>query len=198
MNDKKLTRADMVLLALYRAANNSVAKVPYEEIVLQAWKDFPDAYSLRNHPEHPDGSDIHKRLYQNLKANGLAKSLGDKFFRLTEGGAERARHLQNSAGARANRPSGSQERLSRSEEKIIRSAIKSRAFSTWLKGSHDDLVDFDARIFFQFGGGTPPEERKRRAKTSIDAFEKAIGLKVEHAAELKDLATFLSKTFLEM
>ncbi len=187
----------MVLIALYRAADNGVAKVPYEEIVLQAWKDFPDAFSLRNHPEHPDGSDIHKRLYQNLKANGLAKSLGDKFFRLTEEGASQASRLLQSPSVQQGGAASTRERLSRSEEKIVRNALKSRAFSTWLRGAQSELVDFDARIFFQFGGGTPPEERERRAKTSIRAFEKAAQLKIEHAAELKDLATFLSESFLE-
>ena len=73
---RQFTQAEKVLVALYRAANGTTAQVPYEEIVIQAWRDFPQTFSLRNHPEHPDSSDIHKRIYQTLKPKGLVIALG--------------------------------------------------------------------------------------------------------------------------
>src|SRR5438067_2194698 len=77
-----LAQHEMILLALAHAANWTTAKVPYEDLVLQAWQAFPHAFSLRNHPEHPDASDIHKRLYQSLRPAGFVVSLGNKVFRL--------------------------------------------------------------------------------------------------------------------
>ena len=48
-----LSQAKMVLLAIYRVSKSFGNRVPFEEIVLQAWKDFPEQFSLRNHPEFP-------------------------------------------------------------------------------------------------------------------------------------------------
>src|SRR5665811_1964919 len=77
-SESNLTQSDMVLVSMARAAKGTTDRIPYEEIVLQAWRDFPQAFSLRSHPEHPDASDIHKKLYQTLKPAGLVASLGNK------------------------------------------------------------------------------------------------------------------------
>lgn len=87
---------EMVLLAMCRFSNASQEPIPYAEIVLQAWRDYPETFSLRGHPEHPDASDIHKRLYGPLKAAELVESMGNKVFRLTEKGIEQARLLIDS------------------------------------------------------------------------------------------------------
>ena len=92
---RRLNQGEMVLLAMYRFSNASQEPIPYAEIVLQAWRDYPDTFSLRGHPEHPDASDIHKRLYGPLKTAELVESLGNKVFRLTEKGVEQARLLDD-------------------------------------------------------------------------------------------------------
>ena len=87
---RNANRADQVLAALYAAANGTTESVAYEEIVLSAWRLFPETFSLRNHPKHPDASDVHKPLYSTLRANGLVVPMGDKRFRLTDEGRRRA------------------------------------------------------------------------------------------------------------
>ena len=89
--------------------------MPYEDLVLQAWRDYPEAFSLRNHPEYPDASDIHKKLYQSLRSNGFVVSLGNKFFRLTEEGVANASALART-GLSDSRTIGT--RLSREHEGI--------------------------------------------------------------------------------
>lgn len=91
---KLLNQGEMVLLAMYRFSRASQEPIPYAEIVLQAWRDYPETFSLRGHPEHPDASDIHKRLYGPLKTADLVESLGNKVFRLTAKGIEQARLLE--------------------------------------------------------------------------------------------------------
>ena len=82
---RPLTQSEMLLISFYRSSGGTTSKVPYEELVLQAWRDFPQTFSLRNHPEHPDASDMHKTLYQALKPQGLVIPLGNKIFRLEVG-----------------------------------------------------------------------------------------------------------------
>ena len=49
---KAISVADKVLLAVYWWRSGGTTKrVNFEEIVLQAWNDFPADFSLLNHPE---------------------------------------------------------------------------------------------------------------------------------------------------
>jgi hypothetical protein len=184
----------MVLIALAHASNGTTVRVPYEELVLQAWRDFPQAFSLRNHPEHPDASDIHKRIYQTLRPAGLVAVLGNKVFRLTEKGISQADALINSKVAsqtHANEPL----RLARDEQAYLERALSSRAFETWKAGESEKLIDYDARIFFQFSTGTPVSERQVRVAFAIGAITKARQIGVDQADSLEALAEFLVDRF---
>ncbi len=185
-----ITQADMVLLALYQASKGSTEKVPYEEIVLLVWKQFPDSFGLRNHPEHPDSSDVHKRLYQTLVPNDYAISLGHKIFRLTEKGQARGAKL---LGIKT--PAGEGGRLSRAEELFFKHAAATRAHRVWASGNKDELVDYDARLFFQFGPTATYDHRKRRLAIAIETLEHAKSLKLKDASGLLALAKALGKRF---
>jgi hypothetical protein len=183
----------MVLLALARAAGWQTAKVPYEDLVLQAWHDFPQQFSLRNHPEHPDASDIHKRLYQSLKQAGHIVVLGNKFFRPTTDGIARARALD--AALKGLEIPHESERLSREDQRVLEHALASRAFATWSAKDSDKLIDYDARMFFQFSTGTPVDERRRRVESSLRALKKAERLHIPDAADLLALGNYLASQF---
>lgn len=190
-----LSQPQMVLLAIFRVSRGTTQKVPYEEIVLQAWKDFPSSFSLRNHPEHPDASDVHKKLYQSLKTDGLVASLGNKIFRLTEKGIEEAQRISERAVGKPKPVRIDAVRLSRSEESFIEQALKSRTFSAWKAGERDGLVDYDARVFFQFSTATPIDERRRRKSAGLEAIEKARAMGAGDSTALHELATFLADRF---
>ncbi|HUF00441.1 MAG TPA: hypothetical protein VMN99_14380, partial [Anaerolineales bacterium] len=59
--------------------------MPFEDIVLQTWQDFPQDFSLPRHAEFPDASIINKRLYS-LKTKRLIMSLRNRVYRLSEKG----------------------------------------------------------------------------------------------------------------
>jgi hypothetical protein len=192
---RKLTQPDMILVAFYRASGGTTTKVPYEELVLQAWRDFPQEFSLRNHPEHPDASDIHKKLYYGpLKSEGLVVPLGGKVFRLTDKGLQRARSLATSIG-NGPAPKGERGKLARDQESFINHAVRSRVFEAWRAGERDGLVDYDARLFFQFSTGTSPKERKRKAQFARETIERAAAIGVPEAAELRALMKYLLGRF---
>jgi hypothetical protein len=193
---RKLTQSDMVLIALFRASKGTTNKVAYEELVLQAWRDFPEQFSLRNYPKYPDGSDIHKKLYNGpLKTESLVLSLGDKHFRLTAKGLEEAKKVVEALDNVSPRRLDDNSRLSRDAEKFIKHGLQSRALTDWQAGKSEKLVDYDARMFFQFSTGTTIEERKRKAKDAKEAIEKAILIGVEGAKDLKAVANFLTEKF---
>lgn len=189
-----LTQGDMVLISLARAAKGTTRSVPYEELVLQAWRDFPESFSLRNHPEHPDASDIHKRIYQTLKPMGLVIALGNKIFRMTEKGVAQANDLLVTFGNQAS-PTGKSSRLARDEQTFVERALASRVFATWQAGELDKLIDYDARMFFQFSTGTSVPERQIRVKFALSSIRKAKKIDVKQSDELMLLAEHLTTTF---
>lgn len=197
---RALTQAQMVLLAMYRASGGSTTKVAYEELVLQAWRDYPEVFSLRNHPEHPDASDIHKRLYQTLKSDSLAVSLGNKFFRLTEKGLQTARNLISSPSTPVKQEilNKCSVRLSREEEAFIRHALNSRAYIAWTHGEAHQLVDYDARLFFRFSVSTSVNARTRLVRFARDAIDKAKQIGIEGADVLDAISEFLTSEFSEL
>ena len=189
----RLFHVDMVLLALARAAGWQTTPVPYEDLVLRAWQDFPQQFSLRNHPEHPDASDIHKLLYQSLKQAGYVVVLGDKFFRPTSDGLERARVIE--AALQGHQIPQEAERLGRDETRVLEHALASRAFATWSTEESDKLIDYDARMFFQFSTGTPVDERRRRVDACLRALTKAKRLGIPQSEDLLALAKHLASRF---
>lgn len=192
----KLTQAEMVLIAFYRASKGTTNKVPYEELVLQAWRDFPEQFSLRNYPDYPDGSDIHKKLYNGpLKTDSLVLSLGDKCFRLTSKGLEEAKRVVDSLKNVSAGTVEDKSRLGRDAEKFIKHGLQSRALADWRADKRSQMVDYDARMFFQFSTGTTIEERKRKVKDAKEAIEKARSIGVEGSDSLKEVADFLTEKF---
>lgn len=196
MTELTLSRPDMILIAFYRVSKGSTARIPYEELVLQAWRDFPEAFSLRNHPEHPDASDIHKRIYGTLKRAGYVVSLRNKMFRLTDKGIAAAEKLISDL----ERPTETSQpesklRLRRDEQRFVEHAMKTDAFRVWLNGDKDRLVDYDARLFFQFSTGTALDERKNKVRFALDALEEAAKIGVPSSNQLLEFARYLSEAF---
>lgn len=191
-----LKQQDMILVSFYHVSGGTTNKVPYEELVIQLWKDFPENFSLRNHREFPDASDVHKKLYNGpLKDEGLVTSLGNKVFRLTDKGIAQAAKVIASLKATPSMPSHDKSRLSREEGNFIKHAQGSRAFTTWKAGEQGKLVDYDARVFFQFSTGTKVEDRKLKVNFAREAIQRASDIGVEGADDLAALADFLVDNF---
>lgn len=193
---RPLSQVDMVLVALGRVAGGTIAKIPYEELVLQAWRDFPEAFSLRNHPEHPDASDIHKKLYDSLKRQGLVLPLGNKMFRLTDKGVEHARRLDDALqGPSRSDDRAPKTRLSREKKNFLEHAVGTAAFKTWCTGEAEKLIAYDARTFFQFSTGTPVKDRRLRVQFAKESIAAGRELGVSTAVELERLSDYLAETF---
>jgi hypothetical protein len=193
-----ISQAKMVLLAIYRVSKLMGNRIPFEELVLQAWRDFPDQFSLRNHPEYPDSYRIYNRIYTTLITERLIVSLRKQVYRLSDKGKELARELdiryQNNGAEEAVLST----RFTRDEEEFLQSAVRSRAFSSWKKNKGKDLIDYDARVFFQFSTGTPVRERKRKVENARDAIEKAMVLGINDATPLHEMFKYLTNKFPEL
>ncbi|SRR5581483_853344 len=188
-----ISQAKMVLLAIYRVSQMVGNRIPFEDLVVQAWKDYPDQFSLRNHPEHPDSYRVYNRIYTTLITERWLVSLRKQVYRLTDKGIEIARELESRSSVKEEKIKINN--LTRDEEEFFNHAIKSRALATWKQNKKVDLIDYDARLFFQFSTGTPIRERKRKLENAQDAIQKALALELPEAVNLNDLFQFFIKKF---
>jgi hypothetical protein len=191
----KLSHADKILVSFYKTSKGTTERVPFENIVLQAWKDFQSDFSLPNHPEHPDSYVIAKRIYSDLITNRLIVSLKNKTYRLSDKGLQEAKKIVDSTSSKRKDNNNPEIQLNREERQFMDNAIKSKTLSIWKKGKKNELIDYDVRVFFQFSTGTPYKERNRKVETAKDALNKATRLNLPESNEISELFDFLIKNF---
>lgn len=194
-DDEDISQAKMVLLSIYRASKSLGNRIPFEDLVIQAWQDFPDYFSLRNHPEHPDSYRVYNRIYTTLITERWLVSLRKQVYRLTERGLELAIELESRKTSKDQEPISKAIKFTRDEEEFLQHAIKSRALITWKQNKKESLIDYDARTFFQFSTGTPIRERKRKMENAQDAIKKALKINLPDAVLLNELCLYLIKRF---
>jgi len=195
---KKLSQTEMILVSLYGVAGGTIEKIPEEEIVIEAWKKFPHSFSLRNHPEYPEGSAVSKRMADKLKPQGLVIGLGDNIFRLTDKGIKKAKNILSALENAPNLEKTAYRHLSREEENFINHVLKTQAFSAWKKKQRETLIDYDAKLFFKFSTGTKIDERTYKVNFAQETIQKAIDIGISQAIELKQLSVFLINNFKEL
>ncbi|MBV6393024.1 MAG: hypothetical protein KPEEDBHJ_02254 [Anaerolineales bacterium] len=190
-----ISQAKMVLLAIYRVSQMVGNRIPFEDLVIQVWKDYPEQFSLRNHPEHPDSYRVYNRIYTTLITERWLVSLRKQVYRLTDKGIDIARELESRSSVKDKEGMIKPNSLTRDEEEFFNHAVRSRALAAWKQNKKADLIDYDARLFFQFSTGTPVRERKRKLENARDAIEKAVALGLPEATALNDLFQFFTKKF---
>lgn len=147
-----MRRWEKVLVALYGLSDNNGKAISYEDLVVAAFKAYPDDFALRGYPQYPDASDIHKPVYQVLKPRGLVR-ISNKTFHLTESGRRAAEKLTIPTGM-----SSPGIRLTRKQTQAIDRYMRSAAVSLVSKGEQNELIDVDCQRFYGFAAWTKPRE----------------------------------------
>src|SRR6266487_4209353 len=120
-----LSKPQKILAVMYGLCQGDATALQYEDIVVAAFKRYPEDFQLRGYPEYPDSSDVHKPLYE-MKQQGLLRS-ANKTFELTARGLEVASRLVHSE--RENK-----DRLTKFEEAEINRLVGSAAFRLFQDG----------------------------------------------------------------
>lgn len=165
-------RHQMILLAMYEAADGTTKLSAYEDIVVRAWKLFPQEFGLRGYvDQYPDASDLHKPLYGPLKRDGYVR-VQNKKFGLTEQGlaiAERLRHPDEQAEG----PPG---RVRRDQRIEIERLSKKPAIKLVQEEQADELLDTDLYDFYGVTVRTKPADFVGRIATVDRAIDAAVAV----------------------
>lgn len=156
-----IPRPEKILVAMLKLSNGTMKPLEYEDIVVAAWKLFPEDFGLRKFVhEYPDASDIHKPLYGPLKNRGFVLS-GNKKFKLTEKGVTYATELDKvrqgiSSMDGINGTSNKADRLSRDKENELKRICETDAFRFFATGQSEKILDTD---FYAYLGATVRTEK---------------------------------------
>jgi len=157
-------RQQMILLAMYKVADGTTRLCAYEDIVVQAWKLFPQEFGLRGYADkYPDSSDLHKPLYGPLKRDGFVR-VQNKKFGLTESGIAAAQRLRQPG--ESERPDLG--RVRRDQRLEIDRLAKKASVALLEQGMADELVDTDLYDFYGVTVRTKPADFAGRI-TTVDA-----------------------------
>lgn len=157
-------RHQMILLTIYKVAGGTTSLCVYEDLVVEAWKLFPQEFGLRGYvDQYPDSSDLHKPLYGPLKRDGYVR-VQKKKFGLTESGLAAAEHLRQ--------PDQDEQpelgRVRRDQRIEIERLIKKPSVALIEEGRASELVDTDLYDFYGVTVRTKPADFAGRV-TTVDA-----------------------------
>lgn len=155
MEEIKLSRAQKILVALYKLSGGTKKQVRFEDIAVKVYKLFRADFQLKGYPQYPDTGDIvHKPLYSDLKKNGFVLS-GDKYFSLTSKGIEYGKKLLKYSGkdqeVMQNTTTEKFVKLTTTQQKEIERIRESAAFNLFSTGKKEEIIDID---FYSYLGVT--------------------------------------------
>jgi hypothetical protein len=137
-----LSKPQKLLAVMFDLCKGEPTALQYEDIVVAAFKSYPEDFQLRGYPQYPDSSDVHKPLYE-MKQQGLLRS-ANKTFELTARGLELAAKLEHSE-------TENKDRFTKLEESEINRIVSSAAFGLFREGRKDSILDTD---FYEYLGVT--------------------------------------------
>jgi hypothetical protein len=159
MSNHLLSRGEKILIVMYRLGSYLKKNLKFEDIVVGAFKSYPEDFHLRGYPEYPDSGDaIHKPLYD-FRKKGLVE-VGSKVFRLTDRGIAFAKQLSGD-----NQYSASVARLSRYAEKEALRVEASEGFNLFKRGETESINDSDFYAYLAVTPRTPRNDFLGRLET---------------------------------
>jgi len=145
MEINRLTIADKVLSAAFQLELKGKRPFPIEDLVVSAWQMFPDAFSLAGH-KLPDSNRVFAEVMGSkpLRQQGLIVKVGQKMYRLSEAGLERARRISNRTNGRADAKMA----LARPTIDRLRKVLSTRAVEKCRDGKLEDISFYEACAFW--------------------------------------------------
>ena len=169
----KLSRAEKILLVLYELSRGKRRGIRYEDIVVAAFKKYPQDFQLRGYPQYPDSSDlIHKPLYD-FRKKGFIEA-NNKVFTLTQRGLSVATKIREMTTGRNIISSG---KLSRYAEEETARITTLDGFRLFLNGEETKITDTDFYNYLGVTARTPRNDFLGRLRTITDAVKELESIK---------------------
>lgn len=138
----ELTVADKLLIA---AAGLGESSFTAEDLVIAAWRGFPETFGIRGHlgsdnkPLYPDSNRVFAEIMgtKPVRKRGWIEKVGNKRYRLSEAGRQRVDQVSGRTSIRKTS-------LSRETVDAVRRLLASRAVTKYREGRADEITFLDA------------------------------------------------------
>lgn len=143
---------EKLLLAAYEVENRGRSPLSAEDLVVAAWRKFPDTFGLSGFTDeggnlsYPDSNRVFAEIMGSkpIRKRGLLIKVGNKMYQLTEAGRHLARRLSSDPVEAGVEKAG----LGRGISQQLRNLLNSRAVAKVRSRQIDDLTFYDACAFW--------------------------------------------------
>jgi len=144
INPEDLPRWQKILLVLGELSRMTTTSSKFEDIVVTAFKKFPQTFHLKGYVKYPDSGDlVHKPLYD-MRPRGLLTA-NQKTFSLTNKGLTAIEELKKMISGKGK----THFKPSRDITKVIDRILSSEGLLLYRKGEKDKILDTD--LFYYLG-----------------------------------------------
>lgn len=178
-----LSRADKLLAVMYEMSQES-RNLKFEDIVVNAFRKFPEDFHLRGYDEYPDSGDlVHKPLYDFRKKGYLEAN--NKVFAFTDRGLNYVKQVSEAMSGKSVK---STTRLSRFANKEIERIKSSEGFRLYLSGDIGKINDTDFYAYLGITARTSKNDFLGRLSTVNAAVEELSNAKDKEKDERQLIA----------
>lgn len=174
MMRSKLSQTDLLLISIFQLSDGKTRQLRFEDIVVNAFKTFPDVFQLTGYPEYPNSNIVEKHIYVTLKPQGYVR-VENRTLELTEFGLERAESFSNLSGARTHSKQG----LTGREWNLWEKIRNTDGYRLHLENVDQKPLDIDVYAFYSISARTRSSESSGRIKVVNDVIAKASSLSIQ-------------------
>lgn len=172
--NNSLSISEKLLLAAYDLEERGQRPFSAEDLVVSAWRKFPDAFGLSGHRDeggklcYPDSNRVFAEIMGSkpIRKRGLLTKVGKKMYQLTESGREHARLLMGRLG----KSLVEKVALGREIELELKRLFASKAVAKVKNKRVGDLTFYDASAFW----GISPRSSAIELEGRIENFRRLV------------------------
>ena len=183
------TKPEKILAAAIKlTADEGQAEFTAEEIIVRAFREYPDDFSLKGHTgEFPDSNSVLKHLMGRqapLITRGWFEKIGAKRYRLTTKGYADGKGLDADLDE-------SNVHVERRHEEALSRLLTSTAFVLYEQGSHEKIT------FHQFCrfAGLSPRDKWQKLKGKLELIEHTVTQGVKIGESGQTLSTYHNRNY---
>lgn len=149
---REISLDEKVLLAAYDLEEQGKTPFSAEDLVIAAWRRFPDAFGLEGYGnEYPDSNRVFTKIMgdKGLKGRGWLLKVGEKIYQLSDAGKLHASSLSE---GRSTSPSRSV--LNRKQKEFLQKLMQTKAVLKVRNNLHQEIIFLDACSFWDISART--------------------------------------------
>jgi hypothetical protein len=176
---KKQSIVDKLLIAAIDLETDGKRPFTAEDLVVNAWKNFPDAFGLsgyldeRGYRKYPDSNRVFAEIMGSkpIRKKGYLQKVGTKMYHLTEAGQGQARQLSAIYNGRGDTKSDTgKSGIDRTMVLKIKRLFSSKVFEKYIGQRTEEITFYDACAFW----GITPRSSAIELESSIANFKNVI------------------------